>query len=153
LKKRTTFVRDGVTVVMEDGLLDAELPIGDGIARWFHENGKLKAEVLKIDGNSHGVSRSWHDNGALAQEKTYIHGKLQGIVRVWNKDGSPDCEMDYITPNAIFCRSCDDLGKWRSVFLWNGKPISKSKWMQKVEAAGISKSELERKLAATSAAE
>jgi antitoxin component YwqK of YwqJK toxin-antitoxin module len=135
---------------MEDGLLDSEIPVGDGIAKWFHENGTIRAEVPKIAGETHGTAYEWHDNGQLASETTIIHGQIRGVTRNWNRDGSLSSEMEYVTPHAIFARSYDKHGNVRQVFLWDGKPKSKALWMKKVEAAGISKAELEQRFATAS---
>jgi antitoxin component YwqK of YwqJK toxin-antitoxin module len=145
VKRRTTFVRDGVTIVMEDGILDAEIPIGDGVAKWFHENGTVRAEVPKIAGETHGTAYEWHDNGQLASETTIIHGQIRGVTRNWNRNGSLASEMEYVTPHAIYAKSYDKHGKIRHVFLWIGKPVSKARWLKKLETAGIPKSELERR--------
>jgi antitoxin component YwqK of YwqJK toxin-antitoxin module len=153
LQKRTTFVRDGMTINLEDGILDSEIPIGDGIAKFYHPNGSVRAEVPKVAGETHGISRKWHDNGRLAQETEYIAGKVQGLARDWDRDGSLLHELDYVTPNAIFGKTYADVGRVRKVFLWNGKPISKSKWIQKVEAAGVSKLNNLARLRATVTAE
>jgi antitoxin component YwqK of YwqJK toxin-antitoxin module len=74
MKTRTSFVRDGVTVTLEDGVLESEVPLGAGVSRFFHPNGMLRAEVPKIDGRLHGIARDWHDNGQLFQEAEYIEG-------------------------------------------------------------------------------
>jgi antitoxin component YwqK of YwqJK toxin-antitoxin module len=146
LQKRTTFVRNGKTIVMEDGVLDSEIPIGDGTSRFFHPNGTVSEEVPVVAGETHGIVRSWHDNGVLAQEKTYVHGKLHGLIRDWDKDGSLLHEIDYILPNAVYHTTYADVGRVHHAFLWNGKPLSKARWTKKVEAAGISEPELDRRL-------
>jgi MORN repeat variant len=145
LKKRTSFVRDGITIVMEDGVLDSEIPIGDGLAKWFYENGKIRAEVPKAAGETNGTVRRWHDNGQLAEESTVVAGQIRGIVYSWNRDGSRESEAEYITPDAIHVKSFDNKGKVRNIFLWIGKPVSKSRWLKKVEEAGIPKAELARR--------
>jgi hypothetical protein len=146
MKTRTTFVRDGMTVVLEDGVLDSEIPIGDGVARWFYKNGKVKAEVPKVAGETQGIVRKWHENGQLAEQSTVISRQICGVARSWNRDGSIESEAEYIIPDAIYVKSYDVNGKIRHIFLWIGKPISKSRWVEKVLAAGISRSEIERKI-------
>jgi hypothetical protein len=145
MKKRTTFIRDGKTIVHEDGVLVAEIPLQDGVARWFHENGVVSDEVPKVAGETHGTVRKWHDNGQLAEESNIISGKICGIVRSWNQDGSLESESEYIIPDAIYVKSFGLRGKIRHVFLWIGKPVSKSRWLKKVEEAGIPKAELEQR--------
>lgn len=146
MKKRTSFIRDGVTVIYEDGILDAEIPLGDGVAKWFYENGAIKAEVPKFGGKNHGIARGWHDNGRLESETTYENGNIVGISRDWSKDGLLLHEMEYFSPNAIYAKNYSRRNKIRHIFLWNGKPISKTKWLKKLETAGISsKADLERK--------
>ncbi len=146
MKKRTSFVRDdGVTVVMEDGVLDSEIPPGDGIRRFFHENGALKCEVPVVGGETHGVARDWHDNGQLASETNYSHGKIQGVIRDWDTDGSLLHEREYVLPNAVYHKTYADVGRIRHVFLWNGKPVSKARWLKKLEEAGMAMAELEQR--------
>jgi len=151
MTKRTVVVRDGMNVVYEDGVLDSEMPIGDGVAKWFFPNGALKAEVPKVEGESHGTYREWHDNGQLAKETVFNHGKATGVVRNWNKEGSLERELEIVSDAAIHSQSYSEPGRIHHVFLWNGKPISKTKWLKKLEAAGFSKSELERRFPARDA--
>jgi antitoxin component YwqK of YwqJK toxin-antitoxin module len=146
MKKRTVVTRDGVNVIYEDGILDSEMPIGDGIAKWFYEDGTLKAEVPKVGGESHGIYREWYKGGRLAREARYEGGRVIGVARHWNENGSLAHELEDITANAAFAKS-NQSGVIRHFFLWNGKPISKTKWLKKLAAAGFPKAELERRFA------
>jgi hypothetical protein len=147
MKKRTVEIRDGMTVVYEDGVLDSETPQGDGVARFFHENGAVRAEVPKVAGETQGLCRGWHDNGQLSEEHTILDRRIIGVARTWNRDGTLSHEMEYLTPHAIYAKS-HNSGKVRRLFLWEGKPISRTRWMKKVEAAGISRSELGKRFGA-----
>ncbi len=100
-----------------------------------------------VGGETHGVARHWHENGQLASEKNYVHGKIQGIIRDWDTDGSLLHEREYVLPNAVHHKTFADVGRIHQVFLWNGKPISKSRWLKKIEEAGIPAVELEQRFA------
>jgi hypothetical protein len=134
--KLTSFDRDGVRVWMEDGVVIREIPLGDGNCKRFHKNGMLECEYQKIGGEIHGTFRQWHDNGKLATEVTYISGVACGIERRWNRDGSLDMETEIISPNACHSKLYH-LGKYDDVFLWNGKPMSKTRWLKKIENARL----------------
>jgi antitoxin component YwqK of YwqJK toxin-antitoxin module len=124
------------------------------MVRHWHANGILALEMDQVNGLAEGAVREWHDNGQLAVEKTYVNGKVDGIVRHWNpdgkllgeyemkmgrgiqrtwyEDGRPFTEMEFLAENAVKGRVWDDLGKAREVYLWNGKPVSKKKFHEKL---------------------
>ncbi len=132
-----------------------------------HANGAVAKEYALVDGRVVGTMREWHDNGILAKETPFVEGRVHGTVRqwnrdgkllgeysmregrgielVWNEDGSPQTEFEQIAENAAWSKVWDDLGKAREMFLWNGKPISKARWLKKVEEAGIPGAELEQR--------
>jgi len=143
--KLESFDRDGIRVWLEDGILLREIPLGDGTCRHYHKNGALECEYEKVGGKTHGLVRAWHDNGELAKELTRVDGQVVGTVRIWNREGILERELEYVTPAAIYGTTYHRGKKMPDVFLWNGKPISKSRWLKKVEAAGIPRSELERR--------
>jgi hypothetical protein len=59
--------------------------------------------------------------------------------------------MEYFAPSAVYAKSYfQRANKIRHMFLWNGKPISKAKWLKKLQRAGFPKSELERRFPSAS---
>jgi hypothetical protein len=58
--------------------------------------------------------------------------KGHGITRVWNEDGSLSMELENINEYASRGKVWDDRGKVRDLFLWNGKPISKNRFLDKL---------------------
>lgn len=144
----TSYVEDGITVTFLDGVLHREVPVGDaGTARHFHPNGALQAEVPLKHGRSHGTVRTWHDNGQLASETPCIFGDVIGVCRNWDRDGVLTQDLNHVLPAAIFARNYADVGRVHSVYLWNGKPLSKTRWVTKVLATGMSQSELDQRIA------
>ncbi len=142
MKKRTVVDHDNVRTVYEDGILTSVYPVtGDGISRHYHENGTLRAEASIVGGETQGVCRAWHDNGQLHQEHTIRGGIIVGIARDWERDGTLSHEMEYLTPHAIYAKSYSS-GRVRHLFLWNGKPVSRTRWMKKVQAAGVARETL-----------
>lgn len=133
---------------MEDGVLVREIPLGDGTCRGFHKNGALKFEYQIVNGESEGIFREWHDNGQLAVERTHVCGQVQGTIKTWNRKGGLDQELEYVTPNAIYGKSYERSGTIWHLYLWNGKPIPKKRWLKKLEAAGFSPAELAKRFPA-----
>ena len=148
------YVSGGVFREFIDGVLRREQPKRDGIARWWHANGTLARECTMVDGKVHGTMRQFHKNGRIAREEPYENGIINGTVTQWNaegkllgqyemkngrgvkrewkEDGSLRLEFEQVTENASKGRVWDDLGKVREVFLWNGKPISKKKFCERL---------------------
>jgi antitoxin component YwqK of YwqJK toxin-antitoxin module len=146
LKKRTTENRDGKTVIYEDGILHAEWPIGDGVSKYYHPNGLVRHEAPVVNGATHGIVREWHDNGQRASEVRYVMGEIQGTKVCWDRKGLLSQTLDYVLPNAICGTTYADVGRVHRMYLWNGKPISKARWLKKLEAAGVSIEEVQRRL-------
>ena len=159
-----------VWIQVIDGVVRRKNPQSNGLAQTWHANGVLASEHLRVNGYSHGICREWHDNGVLAKETPVASGRVHGVVRqwdregkllgeytmsegrgikrIWNEDGSLQLEHEQVSENAARGKVWDDLGKVRETFLWNGKPISKLRWLKKIEEAGLPKVELEQRLAA-----
>jgi hypothetical protein len=149
----TMWVGD-VWIQVEDGVKRREKPKRNGIARSWHPNGELADEYELKNGLIVGVRREWHDNGALAKttpfESGHVHGIVRqwsregkllgeytmthgrGVKRVWNDDGTVQLEHEQISQSAARGKVYDDRGKAREVFLWNGKPVSKKKFMERL---------------------
>jgi hypothetical protein len=153
-----------------DGVVRRREPRSNGMSRSWHANGVLASEYTLANGVIEGIDREWHDNGVLAKESPFVSGRVHGIVRqwnrdgkllgeysiregrgvkrVWNEDGSPQTEFEQIAEHAARGKVWDDLGKAREVFLWKGKPISKVRWLKKLEEAGFPKAELKQQFGA-----
>jgi antitoxin component YwqK of YwqJK toxin-antitoxin module len=143
-----------------NGVVHRVKPKGDGVHRRWHENGVLASEHTRVKGAIEGVSREWHDNGVLAKEVPHVSGRVHGTVRqwnrdgrllgeylmsegrgverVWNQDGSLQLEHEQVSDTAVRGKVWDDLGNAREAFLWKGKPISKARWLKKLERDGVS---------------
>ncbi|HEY2587591.1 MAG TPA: hypothetical protein VGI81_17730 [Tepidisphaeraceae bacterium] len=57
-----------------------------------------------------------------------------GVERVWSEDGSLQTEIEFLLKDPFATRRIvyDDLGKPHRVFLWNGKPVSKTKFYERL---------------------
>lgn len=128
----------------------------DGVVRKLHENGVLAEEYTLVGGRVEGSIRKWHDNGVLAKDVPCVNGlahgtvrqwnrdgkllgeytmtKGWGIERVWNEDGSLQMESELLLKDPMAMRAVvyDDLGKPHIVFNWNGKPLSKTKFYERL---------------------
>ena len=145
---------DGDTwVQVEDGVVRRNLPKRTGTARSWHENGELEEEYELVDGVVVGERRQWHDNGVLAKTEPHVSGRVHGTVRQWNRDGkllgeytmtdgrgvtrewdedgTLVLEHEQISESASRSKVFDDLGKAHEVFLWNGKRVSKKKFVER----------------------
>jgi antitoxin component YwqK of YwqJK toxin-antitoxin module len=151
---RHSYWSNGVLREFIDGVLRAEIPKQSGVARYWHANGTLAKEMTLVNGVADGTVREWHDNGKLACEKTYKNGEVDGTVqqwngdgtllgeyemkmgwgieRKWNEDGSPKSELEKVAEGAYRGKIWDDRGKARETFLWNGRPVSKNKFLDKL---------------------
>jgi hypothetical protein len=150
-----------------NGVVHRIKPAPDGIKQTWHSNGILASEYTRLNGVTQGISRQWHDNGVLAKEVPHVAGRVHGVVRqwnkdgkllgeytmsegrgvkrIWNEDGSLQLEHEQVSENAARGKVWDDLGNARETFLWKGKPVSKARWLKRVEEAGIPKAELEQR--------
>ena len=137
-----------------DGVVRSAHRKGDGIHRTWYANGQLEYEYTRVDGRYVGISRHWHDNGVLESETPhhlgFPHGVVRhwnrkgvllgayelkmgfGISRTWNEDGSLVMESNRINEHAETGTVWDDLRKPYHCYLWNGKPISKKKFYERL---------------------
>lgn len=63
--------------------------LADGDALRWHQNGRLRSEVVSNMGHAVGRAREWHENGQLAAEKTFDEGGRLVEVSMWDEDGAP----------------------------------------------------------------
>lgn len=149
-----TYFIGGIRHDIVDGVVRSIVP-KNGVARHWHANGTLARELTLVNGIADGVVREWHDNGKLACEMTYKKGKIDGTVKQWstkgvllgeyklsngwgiskkwNDDGSLALELEMIVEGSFRAKMYDDRGRAREGFLWNGRPISKKKFAEKLE--------------------
>jgi antitoxin component YwqK of YwqJK toxin-antitoxin module len=150
-----SYVSDGVLREVVDGVLRREQPKRDGEARSWHPNGTLAKQWTLVNGLVQGVMREWHENGVLARETPFERGLINGTVkqwstqgkllgeyelrfgrgvkREWNDDGTPSLEIEQLTESGTKGKVWDDLGNASEVYLWNGKPVSKKKFFEKLK--------------------
>ncbi len=146
---------DGDTwIQVEDGVVRRNLPRRNGTARSWHENGELAEEYELVDGVAVGERREWHDNGVLAKTEPLVAGRVHGTVRQWNREGNLlgeytmtdgrgvqrewnengtiSMETEVFSEGTLRIKVFDDLGKAHESFMWNGKQISKKKFMERI---------------------
>jgi hypothetical protein len=58
-----------------------------------------------------------------------------------------ETESNYVLSEAVCGRTYGDPGRVHTVYLWNGKPLSKAHWTKKVLAIGLTQDELDERLA------
>ena len=155
MNNQTSYWSNGVLREVVNGVLRREIPKQNGIARWWHPNGALEKEMPMVNGVADGIVHVWHDNGKLAREKIYRRGEVDGMVRQWNRegellgeyemkmgwgierewneDGSQKSELEKVAEGAYRGKIWDDKGKIHETFLWNGKPVSKKKLLEKLD--------------------
>ena len=139
-----------------DGVLRREFPKSNGVTRSWYANGQLESEGTLIHGRMDGVVREWHPNGVLKKEETRLRGELHGLVRKWNSKGELLGEYEMKNGRGIMFNSREDgtveskievFGdgcmhgtdyavsneKPLETFLWNGKPVSRKKFIACLE--------------------
>ncbi len=151
--ERHSYWSNGIYREFIDGVLRAEVPKQNGTARWWHPNGQLEKESPVVNGVTEGLVREWHENGQLKRETPFRRGNVDGVVRQWNdqgrllgeyelrsgkgimrewnNDGSLELELEIIAEGCHRGTIYDDRGRARQVFLWNGRPVSKKKFLDK----------------------
>jgi len=144
-----------IWVQVEDGVVRRNLPKRTGTARSWHENGELEEEYELVDGVVAGERRQWHDNGVLAKTEPHVSGRVHGTVRQWNRegnllgeytmtdgrgvqrewndDGTISMEHEHFSAGTARVKVFDDLGKAHESFMWNGKRVSKKKFLERLE--------------------
>ncbi len=143
-----------IWVQVEDGVVRRNLPRRTGTARSWHENGELEEEYELVDGVVVGERRQWHDNGVLAKTEPHVSGRVHGTVRQWNRegnmlgeytmtdgrgvqrewneDGTISMEHEHFSEGTARVKVFDDLGKAHESFMWNGKRVSKKKFLERL---------------------
>lgn len=139
-----------------DGVLRREFPKKSGLCRSWYANGQLESESTFGDGGMEGIAREWYANGVLKKEEPCRRGKVHGTVRQWNsqgtllgeyemvngagtikrwrEDGSLESEMELFTDGCAKAIDYDEeTGRARETYLWDGKPVSRKKFLQKLE--------------------
>jgi tetratricopeptide (TPR) repeat protein len=73
------------------GVKILEWDAAQGMARSWHENGKLKSEVaITPEGLEKGVLRTWRPDGTLESEAEYEQGVRHGLERDYDRQGRLD---------------------------------------------------------------
>lgn len=68
----------------------------NGMAKYWHSNGQIYAEIPFKDGKKNGKFKLFRENGSLDQELSYKNGILHGISRWFDERGSLKQEALYI---------------------------------------------------------
>ncbi len=59
---------------------------GDGVEKYFYENGGPASEVILKEGRREGLARAWHENGKLSAEAVYAGGRIT-VRREFDENG------------------------------------------------------------------
>jgi len=81
-----------------------------GIIYDKYENGQLKFENSRKNGEANGLSRVWYENGQLRYEANYKDGKEDGLIRFWHKNGQLAGESHAENGENISARYWDEEG-------------------------------------------
>jgi antitoxin component YwqK of YwqJK toxin-antitoxin module len=73
----------------------------NGIARYYHGNGKLFMENTFTNGKEDGMQVTLFENGKTAMEIPYLDGKLNGVEKDYYESGSIKAEYHYSNDKAI----------------------------------------------------
>jgi antitoxin component YwqK of YwqJK toxin-antitoxin module len=77
-----------------EGYLDKTEPDavhGDGITKWYHEDGSLATECNFLNGEKDGVEKVYHENGVLKYELYYSKGLVQGEYKEYYDNNNKAC--------------------------------------------------------------
>lgn len=98
-----------------EGCLEAEIPYvkgkREGIARYYHKNGRTWKEIPLHDDNINGPYLIFLDDGSLFEETTYINGKREGMAFRYWKDGSIASKEQYECDRLIEGSYFDSCGQ------------------------------------------
>jgi len=59
----------------------------EGVAKYFHENGRISHEVGYRNGEKYGNVKHYRDDGSLEAEENYLNGRLVGTSKWYDADG------------------------------------------------------------------
>jgi antitoxin component YwqK of YwqJK toxin-antitoxin module len=96
-----------------------EKDIRNGVATWYHKNGK-KSEVRTFVNNlTEGIVTYWDKDGQIRREREYKGGVLNGIRKDYHPNGKVKLTRVYKDgkPTENWYTECDELGACKKVVL------------------------------------
>ena len=76
----------------------------DGLVRWYHDNGNVKAECRYKNNKLEGISCFFYESGRLKAKENYKDNKLEGMSKKYYETGSVKSEEYYKKGTLLFKR-------------------------------------------------
>lgn len=68
----------------------------NGVAKYWHANGKLYSEIPYVNGEKHGEFKPYREDGSLEQHLSYKSGQPHGLLQWFNEKGQLSSRAVYI---------------------------------------------------------
>lgn len=97
-------VIDGTITIEDEELIPLTLawrpikinfPAPETVEETKWPNGKLRAQIPKVQGMNHGLSKYWHENGQLSGEVPFVRGEKHGIFTLYNDNGTKQADLSF----------------------------------------------------------
>ncbi len=75
--------------------------VSDGLRTRWHLNGQKRSTTMIVKGVLEGPYTEWHDNGQLALQMHLEEGKGEGLSEAWFPDGKPKSKVTLKNGEAI----------------------------------------------------
>ena len=66
---------------------------GDGVTKWWFENGQLEQEVFYKNGERNGARKRFFQNGQIREDLNYVNDKMDGLCKSWFENGQQEREF------------------------------------------------------------
>lgn len=80
------------------------------VERWFHENGKVKAECFYRNNQLQGISNYYYESGQVKARENYNEGLLHGMTKRYHPSGQISSEENYDRGKLVSKKEYDQLG-------------------------------------------
>ncbi len=87
----------------------------DGLIRWHHDNGNVKAECRYINNKLEGISCFFYESGRLKAKENYRNNKLEGVTKRYYENGAVKSEEHYKLGTLLIKRVFDLSGVITSI--------------------------------------
>ncbi len=67
----------------------------EGIAKYYHENEHIQAEIPYLSGQKHGIYKIYRADGVVEREVSYKNGRLHGLLKSFDHAGNLDQVVNY----------------------------------------------------------
>lgn len=91
----------------------------DGFKKYYYSDGKLKTELIILNGKRNGNARIYYKNGKVSLEMNYKNGLRDGVSKRYYEDGTIYQETNY---------KDDKINGERKKYRENGKILSIAKY-------------------------